>query len=288
MGVNTTGTQEIVGLIWIWDTFKREVISPKNSWRFFCKKGRKQFPKNWIWMWLWTLKLMPGSQTNLQEQKEGGALVAFQWPVSLGQTPLTTQTSELWQACPPLPSSRSLARPGCMKESTFWFGFCLASLSSLPANPTTSETKQTDHMTYVQPESYRKNLNTTLKHSGSLSLMWKKSTSQDLYDTPTIYPEKIWTAHNPNVLHCPRTVLSGCLGPPLQPPAHLPQPLPHSIFKQLSTWFPILHKTDLMGEEPVQLSQFNSPPLTDASKSQLCRTTIEEKDWSLPEMILYN
>lgn len=54
MGVNTTGTQEIVGLIWIWDTCKREVISPKNSWRFFCKKGRKQFPKNWIWMWLWT------------------------------------------------------------------------------------------------------------------------------------------------------------------------------------------------------------------------------------------
>ena len=119
--------------------------------KVFCKKGKKQVPKNWIWMWLWTLKLMPGSQINLQEQKEGGAPVAFQWhSVSLGQTLLTTQMSELWQACPLLPSSRSLTRPGRMKESTFWFGFCLTSLSSWPANPTTSETKQTDHLTYVQ------------------------------------------------------------------------------------------------------------------------------------------
>ena len=113
----------------------------------------------------------------------------------------------------------------------------------------------TYNMTWLQPKSYRKNLNTTLKHSGSLCLMWKKSTSQDLYDTPrqepTIHPEKIWTAHHPNILHCPWSMLSGCLGPPLQPPAHLPPSLPHSILKQLSTWFPILHKIDLMGEEPI-------------------------------------
>ena len=214
------GTQEIVGLIWICDTFKREVISQKNSCRFFCKKGKKQFPKNRIWMWLWTLKLMPGPQTNLQQQKEGGALVAFQGhSVSLGQTLLTTQMSNGRPAHSCHPPSHP-EQDAWRKALSDLDSVSLLSPPYLPTPLGQRLSRQsiwlTYNMTWFQPESYRKDLNITLKHSGSLCLMWKQSTSQDLYDTPrqepTTHPEKVRTAHHPNILHCPRSVLSGYLG----------------------------------------------------------------------------
>lgn len=155
----------------------------------------------------------------------------FQPCVSLDQSLHSIQVSEPCQACPLTPSYQPTPQARMHMVSTFWFGPCLISLYFLPANPTTTENSRqvtcSIHMIWLQPRSYRENLHTALKCSGSLCLMWKQSTPLELYDTPrqalTAYPEQIWTFHHPNSLHCPYlgSELSGHLGPPLQHPAHV-------------------------------------------------------------------
>ena len=211
-------TQEIVELIWAWDAFKREVISPKPSWRLFCKKGRKPLPKNKIWLWLWKSEFWSWGWDHKANMKKD-EVAPMEWLSALcitGPNPFCHTSVKALPGLPPCqPASQPTTRPGNTKVGTSWLQPWLTSLYFLPANPTTSEnsrqmTWSTHDMTWLPAKSYRKNLNRVWKCSGSLCSTWKKSTPQDLYDTPRQASHSLpWTnldlsAPKPTRLSTPR------------------------------------------------------------------------------------
>lgn len=110
--------------------------------------------------------------------------------------------------CPSLGRPTLLTAEGT-KVNTSWFGHCLTSLLFLPDNPTTPEDSRQitwliSDMLWLQPKSYRKNLPTALKCSGSLNLIWINQPHRTLttHQGRHSWPEQMQTSHHPNPLCC--------------------------------------------------------------------------------------